>query len=324
MADGAPSSLSSDPGTAGQREPALGSADAMSTGLARRLVRQQAVTGVLLGVDMLPVGRAVAGKGLVQASGGGRVARENAATAREADVGGPSEVRVSHRARGLGSSGGEGAGLQWVNDPLRRARHEALEAIRARYIADAPHEAFGYAFTNIVFGEGDPAARLMLIGEAPGAEEDRTGRPFVGRAGQLLEKMLVAMGLSREGVYIANVLKVRPPNNATPTTEEREACKAYLFEQVAAVRPEVIVTLGLPASQTILATDLPMGKMRGNWSNFSYRPSMSALEAISVAVMPTYHPAYLLRSYTPENRKAVWSDLQRVMERLGLTAPSGQ
>ncbi|MCU0688634.1 MAG: uracil-DNA glycosylase [Phycisphaerales bacterium] len=195
-----------------------------------------------------------------------------------------------------------------------RAAHQAkLDAVRARYEHDAPHAKFGFTFTNLVWGEGDPAARLMFIGEAPGADEDRTGRPFVGRAGKLLDNMIVAMGMAREDVYIANVLKVRPPGNATPTPAERDASKAYLFDQIDAVRPEVIVTLGLPASQTVLDCDLAMGKMRGVWAEFVHP---NAKLGLKVAVMPTYHPAYLLRSYTPENRKLVWSDLKKVVERL--------
>ncbi len=204
-----------------------------------------------------------------------------------------------------------------------------LDALRERYIQDAPHKAFVTSFNNIVFGEGDPGARLMFIGEAPGADEDRTGRPFVGRAGQLLDKMIAAMGLKREQVYIANVLKTRPPDNATPTSEECQACAPYLFEQVAIIRPEVIVTLGLPASRTVLGTDLTMGAMRGRWASFRYVPPLlgslsqageaaAAAGGLSVPVMPTYHPAFLLRSYTEENRRKVWSDLRQAMVRLGL------
>ena len=179
-------------------------------------------------------------------------------------------------------------------------------------------EGFAQGFTNIVFGEGDPCAQLMFIGEAPGQQEDETGRPFVGRAGQLLEKMIVAMGLSRETVYICNVLKTRPPNNATPTTQEAEACAPYLYEQIRIVQPKIIVSLGLPATRTILQTQGSMGSMRGRWHAFP-PPAENAIGGIDpVAVMPTYHPAYLLRSYTEDNRRKVWSDLQQVQERLGL------
>jgi uracil-DNA glycosylase family 4 len=200
-----------------------------------------------------------------------------------------------------------------LSDPRRATAHRELMAIRERYERDAPHKAFVTSFTNIVFGEGDPIARLMFVGEAPGADEDRTGRPFVGRAGQLLDKMIIAMGLRREDVYIANVLKTRPPNNATPTKEEAAACAPYLFDQIAAVNPQVIVTLGLPASRLILCTDESMTSMRGTWRSWSHP---DPARAVTIAVMPTYHPAFLLRSYTPENRKKVWSDLKMAMERL--------
>lgn len=198
-------------------------------------------------------------------------------------------------------------------------RQAQLDALRARYEADAPHKQFVTSFTNIVFGEGDPCARLMFVGEAPGEEEDKTGRPFVGRAGQLLDKMIVAMGLQRSSVYIANVLKTRPPNNATPTLEESRLCAPYLYEQIAIVDPEVIVTLGLPATRTLLGTMEAMGKLRGRWASFN--PGGLA-GGKTFHVMPTYHPAYLLRNYTPQERAKVWSDLQLVMDRLGLAKQS--
>lgn len=191
-----------------------------------------------------------------------------------------------------------------------------LENLRRRYEQDAPHRHFVTAHTHIVFGEGDPRARLCFVGEAPGEEEDKTGRPFVGRAGQLLDKMIVAMGLRREEVYICNVLKTRPPNNATPTTRETERCEPYLLEQLSIVSPEVVVTLGLPATRTCLKVEDSMSRLRGRWSRLNL-PDGRAL-----AVMPTYHPAFLLRSYTPENRGKVWSDLRMAMEKLGLQSPN--
>jgi DNA polymerase len=191
---------------------------------------------------------------------------------------------------------------------------QALAALRDRYLKDAPHAPFIKTFNNIVFGEGDPCAPLMFIGEAPGEEEDRTGRPFVGRAGQLLEKMIVAMGLSRERVYICNVLKVRPPNNATPTLEEAAASEPYLLEQIDIVAPEAIVTLGKSATACVLKLDLAMGAMRGRWHDLTLPTGRV------VPVMPTFHPAYLLRAYTEENRKKVWSDLQLVVQRLDAEA----
>lgn len=207
-----------------------------------------------------------------------------------------------------------------MNTGPREARSAAavqasLDDLRRRYEADAPHKNFVTAHTTIVFGEGNPCARLMFIGEAPGAEEDRTGRPFVGRAGQLLNKMIAAMGLAREQVYIANVLKTRPPDNATPTSDEIRLCAPYLFEQIAIVDPEVIVTLGLPATRALLDSVESMSRLRGRWAAFRAPPPSGR----AIPVMPTYHPAFLLRAYTTENRAKVWSDLQMVMERLGLS-----
>lgn len=196
--------------------------------------------------------------------------------------------------------------------PRRRDDSQrALDELLARYIADAPHQHFVTAHTNIVFGDGDPCAELMFVGEAPGEEEDRQGKPFVGRSGQLLDKMIVAMGLDRASVYIANVLKTRPPNNATPTTEEARLCAPYLFEQIQIVAPKALVTLGLPATRLLLGTTEPMGKLRGHWHRFT-DPAGRV-----VPVMPTYHPAYLLRNYTAEERGKVWSDLKQVMDKLG-------
>lgn len=204
--------------------------------------------------------------------------------------------------------------------PTDRAASQArLDALRARYEADAPHRQFVTSFNSIVFGDGDPCARLVFVGEAPGEEEDKTGKPFVGRAGQLLNKMITAMGTSREGVYICNVLKTRPPNNATPTSFEANLCKPYLLEQLGILHPEAIVTLGLPATHTLLECTDSMARLRGKWA------MLKLPNGLSVPVMPTYHPAFLLRSYTPENRGKVWSDLLMVVERLGLVpAKRGQ
>jgi DNA polymerase len=203
--------------------------------------------------------------------------------------------------------------------PTDRAASQALlDELRAEYEKAAPHKPFITTYNKIVFGEGDPCSRIMFIGEAPGEDEDRTGRPFVGRAGQLLEKMIVAMGLSREQVYIANVMKVRPPGNATPTPQEAAASAPFLYKQISIVKPDVIVTLGLPASRTILNSDDSMAALRGTW--WAFRDRHAAAGRI-IPVMPTYHPAYVLRSYTPEVRGKVWSDLVQVLGRLGLELP---
>lgn len=190
-----------------------------------------------------------------------------------------------------------------------------LDEILEDYKAAAPHRATGTPHTTIVFGEGDPCARIMFVGEAPGADEDRLGRPFVGRAGQLLDQMIVAMGLKREEVYIANVLKVRPPNNATPTVEEALASAPFLLRQVEVVSPEAIVALGLPSARLLTGQTLPMGQLRGQWWPMR-TPSEREFQ-----VLPTYHPAYLLRNYTPDARRKVWEDLKLVLERLGLPVP---
>lgn len=187
-----------------------------------------------------------------------------------------------------------------------------LAALRERHDAQCPHCTQATAHTRTVFGDGSPDAQLMFIGEAPGAEEDLKGIPFVGRAGQKLNEMITAMGLRREDVYIANVLKARPPNNATPTPDEAARCGPYLLEQIQIIDPHVIVTLGKPAANYLLENSATMSSMRGHWHEWR-----------GIPLMPTFHPAYLLRAYTPENRRKVWSDLQQVMARLGESSPAG-
>jgi uracil-DNA glycosylase family 4 len=171
--------------------------------------------------------------------------------------------------------------------------------------------------TQTVFGQGDPAARLVFVGEAPGFEEDKQGVAFVGRAGQLLTRMIIAMGLSREDVFICNVLKCRPPQNRDPAADEILACNPYLCEQLAIIQPEVLVALGAPAAKTLLGTAQSIGKLRGRFHEYCLTGEDG--QELVIPVMPTYHPAYLLRN-PPEKRK-VWDDLQTVMKRLGLPAP---
>ena len=156
---------------------------------------------------------------------------------------------------------------------------------------------------KVVFGEGAPDARLMFIGEGPGAEEDRTGRPFVGQAGQLLDRMVVAMGLDRGQTYIANVVKCRPPGNRDPKDDEIAACSAFLDQQIEFIRPDVIVALGRFAANRLTGTDKPLGALRGKWSRYK-----------GVPLVATYHPAYLLR--TPADKRKVWDDLKLVMAKL--------
>ncbi|HUK46673.1 MAG TPA: uracil-DNA glycosylase [Terriglobales bacterium] len=161
---------------------------------------------------------------------------------------------------------------------------------------------------QIVFGVGNPQAELMFIGEAPGADEDQQGEPFVGRAGQLLNNMIKAMGLQREDVYIANIIKCRPPNNRTPERDECETCSPFLMRQIEVIGPKVLVALGAVAAKTLLAVNAPMSELRGRWFDFRER---------KLAV--TYHPAFLLRD--PRQKKETWKDLQMVMKELGLSIP---
>jgi len=161
---------------------------------------------------------------------------------------------------------------------------------------------------QIVFGVGNPRAELMFIGEAPGADEDEQGEPFVGRAGQLLNNMIKAMGLRREDIYIANIIKCRPPGNRTPERDECETCSPFLMRQIEVIGPKAIVALGAVAAKTLLAINAPMSELRGQWYDF---------RGTKLAV--TYHPAYLLRD--PRQKKETWKDLQMVMKELGLKPP---
>lgn len=159
--------------------------------------------------------------------------------------------------------------------------------------------------TNIVFGDGSARAEIVFVGEGPGYHEDKQGIPFVGESGQLLNKMIRAMGLHREDIYIANVVKCRPPKNRDPAPDEILQCSPFLYKQLETIEPKVIITLGRFATQCLLDTKRSMGSMRGRWHKWR-----------EVDVMPTYHPAYLLRS--PQKKRDAWADLQQVMEKLGL------
>jgi len=153
---------------------------------------------------------------------------------------------------------------------------------------------------HLVFGDGAANARLMFVGEAPGAEEDKQGVPFVGAAGQLLNNMLSKLGLRREEVYIANIIKSRPPGNRDPEADEIAACLPFLEKQILAIRPRVIVTLGRIATHALLGTKEPLTRLRGHWQRYR-----------DIRVMPTFHPSYLLRS--PQERRKTWDDMQQVM-----------
>ncbi len=170
--------------------------------------------------------------------------------------------------------------------------------------------------TNVVPGEGNANARLVFVGEAPGQNEDEQGRPFVGRAGQLLENIIQAMGLKRTDVYICNILKCRPPGNRDPLIGEVEACKHFLYDQLNTLKPEIIVALGTHAAHNLLETKTPIGQLRG--STHIYHP-----EGLNepIKLVATYHPAYLLRNYTKDARQKVWTDMQLVLKELNLPIP---
>lgn len=184
--------------------------------------------------------------------------------------------------------------------PVVESPDKSLDAIRDD-LGDCTRCKLHEHRRNIVFGEGNPQASLVFVGEGPGAEEDATGRPFVGRAGQLLDKIIAAIGLKREDVYIANIVKCRPPLNRTPERDEVETCEPFLFRQLGFIRPRVIVALGSPAFQTLLRTRDSITRARGEWR-----------ELDGIKVMPTFHPAFLLRS--PDKKREVWEDMKKVRD----------
>ena len=163
---------------------------------------------------------------------------------------------------------------------------------------------------NIVFGEGSPDARLVFIGEAPGMEEDLTGKPFVGLAGKLLTDIIKAMGLTRDEVYICNMVKCRPPRNRDPEPGEIDTCLPFLKAQISLIKPEIICTLGRISAQSLIDKDFKITRDRGQWYSF-----------MDIPLMPTYHPAYLLRN--PQAKRQVWEDMQKIMRDLGLKDPRG-
>ena len=183
---------------------------------------------------------------------------------------------------------------------------DALDAIRTELVECIRCE-LGHSRTRLVFGVGNPAARLVFVGEAPGRDEDLQGEPFVGEAGQLLTKIIQAMGFGREDVYICNVLKCRPPNNRNPQPAEIEQCQPFLLRQLKAINPEVIVALGTFAAQTLLVTREPISRLRGHFHDYH-----------GIPMMPTFHPAFLLRN--AEKKREVWEDMKQVMKLLGAAA----
>jgi DNA polymerase len=193
------------------------------------------------------------------------------------------------------------------------AKASAFAELRQRALACVKCPHLASSRRNVVFGVGDINAQLMFIGEAPGADEDEQAEPFVGKAGQLLTKIIQAMGLTRQSVYIGNILKCRPDTpgqsagNRKPTAEEMGTCIPYLHEQIDLIRPKVIVALGATAVEGLLGKTIGITKLRGNWQTYRGTP-----------LMPTYHPAYLLRNQALSEKRRVWEDMLQVMERMGL------
>ncbi len=181
-------------------------------------------------------------------------------------------------------------------------KDESLAEIRAD-IGDCTRCKLHEHRTHIVFGEGNPQADLLFVGEGPGADEDATGRPFVGRAGQLLDKIIAAIGRKRDDVFIANVVKCRPPGNRTPEKDETDTCEQFLFRQIALIKPKVIVALGSPAFQCLFRTKEAISRARGEFRDWN-----------GIQVMPTFHPAYLLRS--PDKKREAWEDMKKVRDYL--------
>jgi len=194
------------------------------------------------------------------------------------------------------------AALDYLNsDPLPTG---SLEGLR-EFLGDCKRCKLHLGRTNLVFGEGAAKARVVFVGEGPGRDEDIEGRPFVGEAGKLLTRIIKAMGLARESVYICNVVKCRPPHNREPEPDEITACLPFLEQQIRLIRPTVICTLGRVAAQGLLGKDFTVTRQRGEWYVFG-----------DIPLMPTYHPAYLLRN--PTAKRDVWEDIQKIMQRLGL------
>jgi len=296
----------------------------------RRAIRQNLLTERALGASEVPLRRfdvtgfqagqlgpsAVPAQSSAERQRASRPAGE-AGSKRRLGRGRPVELERTFGAASPSSAGGEtlsvGGGLfdsalgqAGLSREQKARRLAELDEQHVKHCTKCP---LHRTRTNTVFGTGDPAARLVFVGEAPGADEDAQGEPFVGRAGKLLDRMIAAMGLQREQVYICNILKCRPPGNRTPAASEVVACLPYLLEQLEIIAPQVIVALGAPASQALLQTNRSIGQLRGRFHDYR-----------GVKLMPTFHPAYLLRS--PGEKRKAWDDLKKVMAVLGLKAPS--
>ncbi len=205
-------------------------------------------------------------------------------------------------------------------EPLMPAEPETDAADELKKIADEVRQCckcgLGSTRINAVPGEGNPNARIVFVGEAPGADEDAKGKPFIGRAGKLLDKIIEAMGLKRSDVFICNILKCRPPGNRDPKADEIISCLPYLQRQLEIINPEIIVALGAHAARTLLDNNKSIGQLRGRFHEY-----IISFGKPAVKLMATYHPAYLLRNYSPDSRRKVWEDMKKVLSDLELTIP---
>lgn len=218
-------------------------------------------------------------------------------------AGGPEELSRLLELLGAAQAG-EAAKGEAASPPSGGAPGGSLEDVRT-WLGQCTRCGLAQGRNKIVFGRGGEQARLLIIGEAPGAQEDKRGLPFVGPAGQLLDRMLLAVGLGPDDFYITNIVKCRPPGNRDPRPEEARACRSCLEAQAGVIAPQAILTLGRPAAQAVLGTDAPITALRGNWR-----------EGLGAPLLPTFHPAFLLRS--PEKKALAYADLKAVARRLGL------
>jgi len=275
----------------------------------QRILRQHLKTEQLLGLDLVPRGE--------RAEAAGPAAPATPGVAAEAEPTPPSAPSASQSPAQPAAApppADEAPATPFANAttsaPMSREdRIQALQQMNENEVVGCTKCPLCEGRTNTVFGEGDPEAPIMFIGEGPGQSEDEQGRPFVGKAGDLLTKMINAMGYDRSELYIANIVKCRPHNNRTPGAIEVQTCWDYLARQIEIIRPAAIVTLGGPATKIVLQTKEGITKIRGNWHQYRNVDPV-------IPVMPTFHPAFVLRAYTHDNRAKVWSDLQKVLQRV--------
>jgi len=274
----------------------------------QRILRQHLKTEQLLGLEAVPLApRDTPQPGTPETTTQQLPAPESsasvtAAASREAD-----QAASASRSE---TPAGFRQGPSETSEPMdRQTRIQALQQMDEQEVKGCTKCELCHGRTNTVFGEGDPEAPILFIGEGPGQSEDEQARPFVGRAGEMLTKMINAMGYDRQDLYIANIVKCRPPNNRTPAAIEVQTCWDYLRRQIEIIRPAAIVTLGGPSTKIILQTKQGITKIRGTWQQYA------GIDP-PIPVMPTFHPAFVLRAYTRDNRAKVWSDLQKVLEHI--------